>query len=170
MNIELIPLERFIINGSSIPLGASRTDVETLLGKGYPLGNRRYYFENQMSLEYDTENALCFLEISNDIDGALRPTIDGIPVFETSADRFSDCLRQKNHGKSQVLENGHTVIFSGLGIGLYRERTPHEVAEYIEDCKAHNIPVDDNEDILEEKRKAEFFATIGMGIYGYYPN
>ena len=55
-----------------------------------------------------------------------------------------------------------------ISVGLYREIRPQDVLEMIEEMKAGGIPVEDNEDLEADKRRAEHWATIGFGVAGYY--
>ena len=47
MNIELYPLEKVVIDGVSIYLGMEQAAVESVIGKGQPVGNRYYYYNSE---------------------------------------------------------------------------------------------------------------------------
>ena len=40
--------------------------------------------------------------------------------------------------------------------------------EMIEEMKADGISVEDNEDVAQDMRRANHWATIGVGVAGYY--
>ena len=60
------------------------------------------------------------------------------------------------------------VFFSNISIGVYREIRPADVLEMMEEMKADGIPTEDNEDLAADMRRANHWATIGVGVAGYY--
>lgn len=55
-------------------------------------------------------------------------------------------------------------------MGVYREAGPEDIAEMIEEMKADGIPTEDNEDLAADIKRANHWATIGIGGAGYYNN
>ncbi len=168
MKIEIIPLERVVVDGAPVALGAEKAAVEAVIGKGQQAGNRHYHFDANLAVDYDADNRVEFIEFLGGMDGELHPTIYGVPAFETDADDLVAILSEKNGPEINDFENGYSLSFLKISVGLYRESTPDSVREMIEEMKAAGIPTDDNEDVREELRKAHHWATIGMGIEGYY--
>ena len=168
MNIEIYPLEKIVIDGVSIYLGMDQSAVETAIGKGQLVGKRHYYYDNDMAIDYSENKTVEFIEFLGGIDGSVHPVIYGISAFDTLADELVSLLRQKNDGEIDDSEQGYSFFFLNISVGVYRERRPSDVMEMIEEMKADGIPTEDNEDLAEEMRKANYWATIGVGVAGYY--
>lgn len=168
MRIEIYPLEKIVIDGIPICFGMSQTAVETAIGKGQLVGRRYYYYDNEMAIDYNNENTVEFIEFLGGIDGSIHPIIYGISVFDTPADKVADLLRQKNDGEIDDSEQGYSLSFLEISVGVYREIRPSDVQEMIEEMKADGIPVENNESIASDRRRANHWATIGAGCAGYY--
>ena len=168
MNIELYPLEKIVIDGVPICFGMDQSAVEAVIGKGQLVRRRHYYFGNEMAVDYSEGGTVEFIEFLGGIDGSLRPVIYGVSAFDIHADELSDLLRQKNDGEIDDSEQGYSFAFLNISVGVYRDRRPADVVEMIEEMKADGIPTEGNADIAEEMRKADHWATIGVGVAGYY--
>ena len=169
MNIEMYPLEKIVVDGVSVYLGMEQSAVEAAIGKGRLVGKRYYYYGSEMAIDYSENNTVKFIEFLGGIDGSLHPVIYGVSAFDTLADELVNLLRQKNDGEINDSEKGYSLAFLNISVGVYRERIPSDVMEMIEEMKADGIPTEDNEDIAEEMQKANHWATIGVGVAGYYP-
>ena len=168
MNIEIYPFEKVVVDGVSVYLGMNQSAVEAAIGKGQLAGNRYYYYDNDMAIDYSDNKTVEFIEFLGGIDGSVHPVIYGVSAFDTSADELVDLLRQKNDGEMDDSEQGYSFAFLNISVGVYRELRPSDVMEMIEEMKADGIPAEDNEDVAEEMRKANHWATIGVGVADYY--
>ena len=168
MKIEIYPLEKIVVDGVSIYLGMEQSVVETAIGKGQLVGKRYYYYDHEMAIDYSENKTVKFIEFLGGIDGSLHPVIYGVSAFDTLADELTNLLRQKNDGEINDLEKGYSLAFLNISVGVYRERIPSDVIKMIEEMQSDGIPTEDDEDIAEEMRKANHWATIGVGIAGYY--
>lgn len=168
MNIEIYPLEKVVIDGASIYLGMERSSVEAAIGKGQHVGNRFYYYGSEMAVDYGADQKVEFIEFLGGIDGSLRPIIYGVSAFDTPADELVELLKQKNDGRVNDSEQGYSFSFLNISIGVYRETRPSDVIEMLEEMKVDGIPTENNEDVAAEMRKANHWATIGVGVHGYY--
>ena len=110
------------------------------------------------------------MEFLGGIDGALHPLIYGISVFDSLADEVANILCEKNAGEIVDAKHGYLYADKKLSVGVYRETTPEDISEMIEDMKSSGVQIDGNEDISEELKKANHWATIGIGVAGYYKN
>ena len=72
-----------------------------------------------------------------------------------------------NNGEINDNENGYSYGFLNISVGIFRERTPEDVREMIEEAEEEGEELE-QEDLEYEKRKAEHWATIGIGVKGYY--
>lgn len=164
MNIELFPLEKVVIDGKTVKLGMEQAAVEALIGEGKRIRNRYYYYGSEMAIDYDSDERAEFIEF---LGGELQPVIYGVSAFEVFADELFELLKQKNCGEIIDNERGYCYCFPNISVGVYRECIPDDVEEMIEEAKADGEPLDENE-IAEERRRAEHWATIGIGSAGYY--
>ena len=166
MNIQIYPLDKVVFDHVSIFLGMEKAAVELALGAGEEIGNRCYYFNNEMAIDYQ-ENKVNFIEFLSGVDGKLKPAIYGVSVFDVDAAALVDVLKTNNNGEICDNENGYSYQFSNISIGLYREATPNEIAEMMEEAKSFGNPMSDDE-IQYEMKRANYWATIGIGVPGYY--
>lgn len=168
MNIELFPLEKAVVDGHSIALGADRSIVEEMLGAGEEIDNRAYYFGSNFCVEYDEDKRVSFIEVScGDPENTIATTIYGENVMTSGADRILQILTEKNHGEIES-ENGYSYTFYNLSVGVYREITPDDYKELIEEMNTNGDPVEGNPDVEADFWKSTHWATIGIGANNYY--
>ena len=169
MKVEIYPLDRVELDGKSIFLGMKRAEVGVSIGEGQVVrGNEQYYYQNEMRILYDKDDKVEFVEFLGGVDGMLKPVIYGVSAFDTNAETLMELLTQKNAGTVRDEEQGYSYQFMEISVGLYREIRPQDVLEMIEEMKADGIPVEGNEDLEADKRRAEHWATIGFGVARYY--
>lgn len=168
MNIEIFPLEKVVFDGVSVCLGMERSAVENAIGTGQLIGKRYYYFNNEVSIDYSENGTVEFIEFLGGAEGSLQPTIYGVSAFGSDAEEVAELLKQKNDGEITDTEQGYSYSFSNISVGVYREIRPSDILEMIEAMKADGIPTEDNEDLAADMRRANFWATIGVGVAGYY--
>ena len=166
MNIEIYPLDKVIIDGVAICLGMEQSAVAAAIGKGQLIGNRCYYFNNEMAIDY-ANNKAEFIEFLCGIEGMLKPAIYGISAFETQANELFEVLKEQNNGVVGDTENGYSYQFQNISVGVYREAVPKEIEEMIKEATSFGNPLSDDE-IQHEMKKANHWATIGIGVAGYY--
>lgn len=53
MNIEIYPLEKVVIDNIPIMFGNEQSHIETKIGKGQLVGGRYYYYNGELSIDYD---------------------------------------------------------------------------------------------------------------------
>ena len=166
MNIEICPLDKVLVDGVAIYLGMEQSVVEAAIGKGQVIGKRCYYFNNGMAIDY-RNNKVDFIEFLGGGDGMPKPTIYGVSAFETQANDLFDVLKKQNNGVIRDSENGYSYQFENISVGVYREAVPKEIEEMIEEAASFGNPMSDDEMQYEMKR-ANHWATIGIGVTGYY--
>lgn len=166
--IEIIPLSGIKINEKTIPLSATRQEVESLLGTPYAEHNHScYYFHNELRFDFDENNTVKYIEFLAGIDGQLQPQIYGVLAFQAEADEVFELLSAKNNGEIDDSEHGYAYGFLNISVGIFRPSTPESVEDMIEDAEEDAEPMDED-DIAYEMRKASHWATIGIGVAGYY--
>ena len=166
INVEIYPLDKVVFDNISICFGMEKSVVELAFGKGQPIGNRCYYFNNEMAIEY-VEHKVSFVEFLGGVDGKLKPVIYGISAFDIDAAELVAMLKANNNGEICDNENGYSYQFSKISIGVYREVLPDEITEMIEEAKRLGNPMSDDE-IQYEMKRSNHWATIGCGSVGYY--
>ncbi|MBQ9121173.1 MAG: hypothetical protein IJY12_02280 [Clostridia bacterium] len=88
-------------------------------------------------------------------------------MFETDAEALAGLLRQRNNGEVKDTERGYSYCFVNISVGIYRESIPENVAEMIEEAAKYGNSLSSDE-IEEERKRANYWATIGIGKGGYY--
>ena len=166
MNIEIYPLKKVLIDHVAICFGMEKSSVDAVIGNGQRIGNRYYYFNHEMAIDY-RNNKVEFIEFLGGVDGILKPTIYGLSAFEAQADDLFDVLTKQNNGMVGDYENGYSYQFQNISVGVYREAVPQEVEEMIGEAASFGNPMSDDE-IQHEMKRANHWATIGIGIAGYY--
>jgi len=166
MNIKIYPLDKVVFDDVSICFGMEKSAVELALVAGEVIGNRYYYFNSEMVIDYQ-ENKVDFIEFLGGVDGKLKPIIYGVSAFDANAAELVGVLKTNNNGEICDDENGYSYQFSNISIGVYREALPDEITEMIEEAKSDGNPMSDDE-IEYEMKRANYWATIGCGAVGYY--
>lgn len=166
MNIEIYPLEKISIDGMEICFGMDQAAVESLLEKADCVGKRHYYFNDELAIDYNN-NKVEFIEFLGGHDGKLQPKLYGCNVFKTKADELYDVLKEKNNGVIGDNEGGYSYQFFNISIGVYREAVPESIEEMIEEAAGSGDPMSE-EDIEDEMKRADYWATMGVGSVGYF--
>lgn len=166
MKIEIYPLDKVVIDGAAICLGMERSAVEAAIGKGQLIGKRCYYFNSEMAIDY-SNHKVEFIEFLCGADGMLKPAIYGISAFETQANDLLAVLKEQNNGEIGDHENGYSYQFQNISVGVYREAVPEEIKEMIEEAASIGAPMSADE-IENEMKRANHWATVGVGVAGYY--
>ena len=166
MNVEIKPLDKVVFDNISIYFGMERSAVERAFGEGHPIGNRYYYFNNEMAIDY-LENKVAFVEFLGGVNGKLKPVIYGVSAFDIDAAELVAVLKANNNGEICDDETGYSYQFSKISIGVFREVLPDEISEMIEEAKCFRNPMS-NDEIQYEMKRANHWATIGCGGVGYY--
>ena len=55
MNIEIYPLKKILIDHVAICFGMEKSSVDAAIGSGQLIGNRYYYLNNEMAIDYNAE-------------------------------------------------------------------------------------------------------------------
>ena len=121
MVAEVYPLEKVVLNGTSIALGMPQTAVEARLGKGDSVKNRRYYFNSDLAIHYAQDGTVEYIEFLGGVDGSLNPVLYEVSAFDVPADALVNMLRDKNGGAMLDTEHGYSYAFPNLSVGIYRE-------------------------------------------------
>ena len=167
--ILLFPLLGMEFDGKSLRFGQSREEVEELLGTPERArGSRCYYFDGELALDYGGEGTLNFIEFLGGPEGALQPKLYGVHVFEAEADEVYDLLAGRNGDDVDDSEAGYSYAFRSLSVGLYREITPENVTAMVREMSRMDMTALSEFDLEAENRRANHWATVGIGEKDYY--
>ena len=166
--IKIIPLVGIEFDDITIALYSSCEDVKNSLGEPYSTwDDSLYYFNNELRFDFDDDGKVEFIEFLGSIDGELQPIIYDVPAFQSKADTLYNILREENRGDIDDSEDGYSYGFLNISVGVYRSSIPEDVEEMIKEADEAGEPMDAG-DIEEERRKADYWSTIGIGIKDYY--
>lgn len=147
MNIELIPLEKMIIDGKEICLGKEKQCIIGLLGNPEHIHEnyggeswRHYYYDSELALDYDKNGHLEFIEFLGGHEGSLKPYIYGVSAFNTNSDELVAILSEYNDGIIDDSED-NSYGFLSISVGIWKD----------------DVNYDEN-----------YWTTIGIGIKDYY--
>ena len=167
--LELLPLEGLRLGDTLLPLAASKEQVEALLGPAVVVhGSRWYYAKSDLSVSFDPSGKVEFIEFLGGLEGRLQPTIYGLPAFQTGAGELIEELTRRNNGPVDNHEQGYSYAFLNISVGVYRSILPKDVRELIAEMEENGIPTLDDPDVERDRRRAEHWETIGIGLSGYY--
>ncbi|MBD5383750.1 MAG: hypothetical protein HDR72_01955, partial [Ruminococcaceae bacterium] len=151
-------------------LGNTADEIKAVLGEPESVHkNSLYYFGNELRIDIGGDGKAEFIEFLGGTDGALQPAIYDVPAFKTGSDELYALLAEKNGGGIDDRENGYSYAFLNISVGVYRESIPENVEEMAAEAEREGYPLS-AEDIAEERKKAAFWATVGIGTAGYYGN
>lgn len=169
MQAQIYPLEKVVIEGKEIFLGMEKVNVEKLLGLGQQNNDQSYYFESELRIDYDAKACVQFIEfLGGDKNTLLKSTIYGVSVFDTEADTSYAILADKNNGVIDDSENGYAYAFCNSSVGIWRQVKPEDIAEMVREMAEDGILTDNNPELEQDRWKAHYWNTIGVGITGYY--
>ena len=71
--------------GIEIKLGMSKDEVAGILGRAEgENGNRHFYFDSELAIDYDERNTVEFIEFLGGISGTLQPVIYGAAALRVT--------------------------------------------------------------------------------------
>ncbi len=165
--IVLLPLEGVRFGERMLRLGDGRAAAEELLGPAeWVYGNRCYYRNQELGLDFDEGDTLQFIEFLGGEQGELSPELYGCSVFYTNAEELIGLLGQ--YGEVVDEDGGYTMTIPTISIGLYREVTPADVETLSREVAQINMTTLGHVNLAAEQARAARWETIGIGIENYY--
>lgn len=169
MKIVLNPMQGAVIDGKELRLGMTYEEVCSAMGRpDSDEADRQYrkaYYavsDSCISFEFNAKtDQLTYIEFSNGSD-ELQPELFGVSVFPMKADELFGLLKDRNNGGIIANDNGYSYVFKELGISIWRESIPEDIEEMIAEAEEDGEPMDE-EDIAEEWKLANYWATVGVG-------
>lgn len=132
MYIELIHLEKMIIDGKDICLGITSDQLIEILGKPECIYEnyggkswRHYYFDSELAFDYNLEGKLEFIELLCGHYGKLKPFIYGVSTFDVALAELVALLTDKNNGI--VDDNEYDSYgFLNISVGIWKDAADDE--------------------------------------------
>lgn len=165
---KLLPLVGMEWNGQSIRFGDGRETVEAILGAPQTARSSCYYFENELRFDFDAAGSLEFIECLGGPDGAVQPEIYGTKAFQRKADELLELLTVRNDGPIDDREAEYSYAFLNISVGICRDTTPADVEEMVRELSRIDLTTLGHVNLEEENRRANHWATVGIGRKGYY--
>lgn len=168
MNITILPLKGIIINNSSnIIFGQSLDEIEFVLNQKYTqVSNKYYLFDNNLCLEFDGDNKLVFIEISNcDI---ITPCLFGQNPFTLLDKELIPFLHRYCHISEDIPLNINKVtdyVIKSKSLSIYRQTCPYKMLASIEDAKSEGYY---NPNMDFDYFSSYYFDAVGIGEKGYF--
>lgn len=121
MRAILFPLDKVVLDDKEIKLGMTKNDVETVLGQGETYDNSRYYYHDELAIDYSSnDNTVEFIELLGGPDGEIQPEIYGIKAFQVDANELEQVLCGHNGADVDDSEEDSRA-YRKISVGIYRE-------------------------------------------------
>lgn len=169
--IRLEPLQGMDVSGVGyVAFGQTVQQVKQLLGDpSHTYDKELFYDELELRIDLNDEGRVAFIEcIYGPFCEKTIPLVYGERPFELPGEALVALLTEKNNGPIDDAEAEYCYSFVNISVGIYRESTPTDVLESIEEAKAQGTYKEDLDWLQGELRKANHFWTIGIGEKGYY--
>ena len=163
MRFVVIPKRGVETDGQLLRLGSTREEVTALFGEPDSVQGIAYYFDAELALDFGKDGTLRYIECRS----GTNAVIYGTDVFGTGADKLHGILAAENGTDIDEPEEGHSYTFNEIRVSLWRETSPQDVEEMIEEAENDGEPMTED-DIEDERQRAAHFDTIGVFAPGYY--
>lgn len=167
----LKPLEGLqIFNGKHLIFGDSKEKILEKIGEPSTVNNNQLFYDNfEFRIDLDENEKFEFIEcIYGPFLEKTEVEIYGINPFKTLSSQLIQILTDKNHGVIDKTEEPYCYAFINSSIGVFRESCEDDIEEMISEMKELGTYEENKDQILEDKKKAKFFWTIGIGKKNYY--
>ena len=175
--ITLLPLVGAEIRGiGRILFGQSKDELMKIFGDpnrkntnfNAPDSEKFFYYGSELSISF-THNKLDFIECNAPYCKKAKPIIFGKEPFSSLAEDLVSLLAEKNNGATDKENNGEfSYRFIEISVGIYREMTPQDMIESIEEAKQDGCYEDIKEWLEADLEKSKHFHSIGIGTEDYY--
>ena len=166
--IKIIPLKGITINNKlNIMFGNTFNEIMSCLKLEHiDVANKSYFFDNNLCLEFDSENKLVFIEFSN--SEIITLNMFGQNPFKlTDEELISFLYKHYNIYDNMPTDFSEIAdyILKPQNISMYRSITPYSIMLSIEEAKNSGCY---HEDMNRDYLKFRFFETIGIAAEGYF--
>lgn len=166
--LRLLPLIGFEVDSKKITFGQSADEIKQLLGKPDYADEKQLFYDNlEIRLDFN-KNKFEYAEVQGPYCEFIIPNIYDINPFEPEAEKLYELLEKNNNGKIDDSESPYCYCFVEISVGVWRESTPHDIAETIAQVKKDGEYDEVKEVFDNELDKSKYFWTVGIGAKGYY--
>ena len=157
-------------NNEIIEFGTSKFDLLKKLGMpSSEFENQFFYDDLELRIDLDNQGQIEFIEfIYGPFPEKTEIEVYEINPFKTQSFELLEVLTEKNNGHVDKSEEPYCYAFLESSIGVFRDSCESDVNEMIAEMKANGENPEQEDWVLEDKQKAKYFWTIGIGKKGYY--
>ncbi|MCB9190013.1 MAG: hypothetical protein H6600_06795 [Flavobacteriales bacterium] len=170
MKIILLPLQGVKVGNQFIEFGTPKKELINMLGRpSSDSENQLFYDDLEIRIDLDDSEKIEFIEFLNGpFPEKTEVEIYGVNPFQVTSHSFIQLLSEKNNGQVDDTEEPYCYSFLESSVGIFRDSCEVDVEEMISEMKEEGTYSEHEDWILEDKEKAKYFWTIGIGSKNYY--
>ena len=128
-----------------------------------------FYDDLELRIDLDNSDKIEFIEfIYGPFPKKIEIEIYGINPFKTKSTDLIEILTEKNNGEIDLSEEPYCFAFLESSIGIFRDSCESDIDEMITELKENREYFENEKWVLEDKEKAKYFWTVGLGKKDYY--
>ena len=128
-----------------------------------------FYDHLELRIDLDNSEEIEFIEfIYGPYPENTELEIYGINPFKTGSQNLIEILTQNNNGEIDKTEEPYCYSFLESSIGIFRDSCEDDIEKMISEMKENGDYSENQEWVFEDKEKAKYFWTIGLGKKDYY--
>ena len=132
-------------------------------------GNQLFYDDYELRIDIDQYDHVEFIEcIYGPFLEKTEIEINNINPFKTKSSDLIQILSEKNNGKIDQSEEPYCYAFLNSSVGIYRDSCEVDIDEMITEMKNTGEYESNKDWVLNDKEKAQFFWTVGIGKAKYF--
>ena len=153
-----------------LELGTSKVEIIKSLGKPSSGTDKQMFYDNlELRIDIDNSKNIEFIEfIYGPFPEKTEIELYGINPFKTNSTDLIEILIENNNGEIDSSEEPYCFAFLESSIGIFRDSCESDIDEMISELKENGEYSENEEWVLDDKEKAKYFWTVGLGIKDYY--
>ena len=157
-------------NKEILELGTSKNELIQRLGKASSGTDKQLFYDDlELRIDLDNSEEIEFIEfIYGPFPEKTEIELYGINPFKTDSHNLIEILTKNNTGEIDTTEEPYCYAFLESSIGVFRDSCEVDIEEMIAEMKENGDYSENEEWVLEDKEKAKYFWTIGLGKKDYY--
>ena len=158
------------VGAGNINFGSTRKEVHLILGTpqyssektvinygelSIPVPAKDGYFDNEIQITFDENNAVDFIEFSGKNAKHIEVYLNGIEVFKTPAQKLIKQITDTTNAKfnKEEEEIPYSYVYPLIDLAVWRQVIPE---------------LDETKEIISDSDEGKYFWTIAIGKKGYY--
>lgn len=157
-------------NKEILELGTSKTELIHRLGKASnEIDKQLFYDDLELRIDLDEYGKIEFIEfIYGPFPEKTEIELYGINPFKTDSYNLIEILTENNNGEIDNTEEPYCFSFFESSIGIFRDSCEVDINEMITEMKENGEYSENEKWVLDDKEKARYFWTVGLGKKDYY--